>query len=138
MKLNRINLPVVVVVAALLVLALWGVTAFAETDTDPGGSRDPLVTQSYVDQYVQWKVADLKTGQVLKGKAGTELLVRRGQAVVVDSSGNGIPDVTAGADIAANDKVSLNHLLIIPREDGRGIKALDFAVVMYRGGVSIQ
>ncbi|TEB04281.1 hypothetical protein Psch_04006 [Pelotomaculum schinkii] len=137
MKLNRITLPAVVVVTVALVLALWGFTAFAG-DADPGGSGDPLVTQSYVDQYVQWKVADLKAGQVLKGKAGTELLVRRGQAVVVDSSGNGIPDVTAGVDIAANDKVALNHLLIIPREDGRGIKAIDFAVVMYRGGASIQ
>jgi len=138
MKLNKITLPVVVVLAAVLVLALWGLTAFAGTDADPGGSGDPLVTQSYVDQYVQWKVADLKTGQVLKGKAGTELLVRRGQAVVVDSAGNGIPDVTAGTDIAANDKVSLNHLLLIPREDGRGIKALGPSVVMYRGGAIIQ
>lgn len=137
MKLNKRTLPAVVVVAAVMALAFWGFTAFAE-DADPGGSGDPLVTQSYVDQYVQWKVADLKAGQVLKGKAGTELLVRRGQAYVVDSSGNGIPDVTAGTDIFEDDQVSLNHLLIIPREDGRGIKAIDFAVVMYRGGVSIQ
>lgn len=138
MRLDRITLPAAFVVAAVLVLALWGLTAFAGTGAEPGGSEDPLVTQSYVDQYVQWEVAELKAGQVLKGEAGTELLVRRGQAVVVDKSGNGIPDVTAGTDIAANGKVSLNHLLIIPREDGRGIKAIDFAVVMYRGGASIQ
>jgi hypothetical protein len=137
MKLNRMTLPAVVVVV-VLVLALWGYTAFAGADAEPGGSGDPLVTQSYVDQYVQWKVANLTAGQVLKGKAGTELLVRRGQAVVVDKTGNGIPDVTTGTDIVANDKVSLNHLLIIPREDGRGIKAIDFAVVMYRGGVTIE
>jgi hypothetical protein len=137
MKLNRITFPAVVVFAVVLVLALWGINAFAG-DADPGGSGDPLVTQSYVDQYVHWEVADLKAGQVLRGKAGTELIVRRGQAVVVDSSGNGIPDVTAGADIAANNNVPLNHLLIIPREDGRGIKVTDFAVVMYRGGAIIK
>lgn len=137
MKINRITFPAVVILAFVLVLALWGFTAFAG-DADPGGSGDPLVTQSYVDQYVQWEVADLKAGQVLKGKAGTELIVRRGQAVVVDSSGNGIPDVTAGGDIAVNNKVPLNHLLIIPREDGRGIKVTDFAVVMYRGGATIK
>ena len=84
-----------------------------------------LVTQSYVDQYVQWKVAEMKTGQVLTGRAGSEIIVRRGQAVVVDTSGNGIPDVTAGQDLKAGNKISLNHLLVIPREDGRGIKALD-------------
>lgn len=126
-----------VIIAVVTALVLWGVAAFAR-DADPGGSEDPLVTQSYVDQYVQWEVADLKAGQVLIGKAGTELLVRRGQTVVIDSSGNGIPDVTAGADIAANNKVPLNHLLIIPREDGRGIKVVDYAVVMYRGGATIK
>lgn len=137
MILKRITLPAAVVLAVVLALALWGITAFAD-NADPGGSGDPLVTQSYVDQYVQWEVADLKAGQVLKGKAGTELIVRRGQAVVVDSSGNGIPDVTAGADITANNIVPLNHLLIIPREDGRGIQVTDFAVVMYRGGATIK
>ena len=67
-----------------------------------------------------------------------EILVRRGQAVVVDTSGNGIPDVTAGQDLKAGNKISLNHLLLIPREDGRGIKALDSVVVMYRGGATIR
>lgn len=138
MKVNRSNLPVVIGIAFVLILALWGVTAFAGTNTEPGGSGDPLVTQSYVDQSVQWKVVDLKVGQVLKGKAGTELLLRRGQALVVDSTGNGIPDLTAGTDITASSKVSLNHLLLIPREDGRGIKAIVPSVVMYRGGASIE
>jgi hypothetical protein len=125
-------------VAAVIALTFWGYSAFAGADDTPGGSGDPLVTQSYVDQYVQWKVAELKTGQVLTGRAGSEVIVRRGQAIVVDTGGNGIPDVTAGLDLKKGDKVSLNHLLVIPREDGRGMKALDTVVVMYRGGAAIQ
>lgn len=126
------------ILLAAVALSLLAYTAFAGTDGDPGGSSDPLVTQSYVDQYTQWKVTDLKAGQVLKGRAGTELIVRRGQATVVDNTTNGIPDVTAGVDIRANDAAPLNHLLVIPREDGRGIKAMSPVVVMYRGGAVIQ
>lgn len=137
MRLNRVKIAVMVLLATVA-LSLLGYAAFAGTDSEPGGSGDPLVTQSYVDQYMQWKVADLKTGQVLTGRAGSELILRRGQAAVVDTTGNGIPDVTAGVDIHAGDVAPINHLLVIPREDGRGIKAMSPVVVMYRGGATIQ
>lgn len=136
MSLYKVKVTVVVllVTAALFV----GYAAFAGTESEPGGSGDPLVTQSYVDQYVQWKVVELKAGQVLTGRAGTELIVRRGQASVIDPVGNGIPDVTSGVDINAGNVVPINHLLVIPREDGRGIKAVSPVVAMYRGGALIQ
>jgi len=137
MRLNRVKIAVMVLLATVA-LSLLGYAAFAGTDSDPGGSGDPLVTQSYVDQYMQWKVADLKTGQVLTGRAGSELIPRRGQAAVIDTTGNGIPDVTAGVDIHAGDVSPNNHLLVIPREDGRGIKAMSPVVVMYRGGATVQ
>lgn len=134
MRSKKLKITIAVLVAAAV--SLLGFTAFAGTDGEPGGSGDPLVAQSYVDQYVQWKVADLKAGQVLKGRAGTEIILRRGRAEVVDPIGNGIPDVTAGADIYAKDVVPMNHLLVIPREDGRGVKAMSPVVVMYRGGAA--
>ncbi|MDF9406952.1 hypothetical protein L7E55_01015 [Pelotomaculum isophthalicicum JI] len=126
------------VTLAVIIISILGYSAFAGVDNEPGGSNDPLVTQSYVDQYMQWKVAELKTGQVLQCHAGTEFIPRRGQAVVVDSTGNGIPDVTAGEDIHAGSATPLNHLLIVPRDDGRGVKAQSPAVVMYRGEATIQ
>ncbi len=127
------------VVFLLLVTALFLVyTAFAGTDSEPGGSGDPLVTQSYVDQYVQWKVVELEKGQVLKGQAGLEFVVRRGQALVIDPVGNGIPDLTSGTDISAGSLAAQNHLMLIPREDGRGIKAASPVVAIYRGGALIQ
>lgn len=137
MKLNRHALPAIIVVGAVLVMTFWGVTAFAG-NADPGSSADPLVTQSYVDQYVQWTIADMKTGQVFEGKAGTELLLRRGDAVVIDSTGNGIPDLTGGVDLKARERVPLNHLLLIPRDDGRGFIATGSVVVMYRGEAVIR
>ncbi len=98
MSLNRIKATVVF---SLLAMALFLVyTAFAGTESEPGGSGDPLVSQSYVDQYVQWNVVELNQGQVLKGQAGLELIVRRGQALVVDPVGNGIPILPAGRTLA--------------------------------------
>jgi len=134
-RLNR-NVITLVALAGVLALCLLGYTAFAGAEGEPGGSGDPLVAQSYVDQYVKWQVAELRTGQVLAARTGAEFIVRRGQVVAVDATGNGIPDVTGGADISNGSKVPLNHLLVFPREDGRGIKALAPAVVMYRGGAS--
>lgn len=136
MSLNRIKAAVVFL---LLVAALFLVyTAFAGTESEPGGSGDPLVTQSYVDQYVRWNVVELEQGQVLKGQAGLELIVRRGQALVVDPVGNGIPDLTSGTDISAGSSVPVNHLMLIPREDGRGLRATSPVVAMYRGGADIR
>ena len=136
MSINKIKTALL----ALLIIAgmFLSYTAFAGTESDPGGSGDPLVTQSYVDQYVQWKVVELGTGQVLTGSAGTEIIVRRGQAAVIDPVGNGIPDITSGVDIYAGSTVPNNHLLIIPRDDGRAVGATSDIVVMYRGGASVQ
>jgi hypothetical protein len=65
------------------------------------------------------EVIQLEAGQILYGGIGTELIVRTGKTIAVSNS-DGIPDVTAGKDIASGAAIENNHLLIIPRE-GRGI-----------------
>lgn len=135
-----------------------------------GTVNDPLITKSYLDQQLadlvakelvkqngtpaaptqapssaaetaELKVVQLQTGQTLYAKAGTELIVRTGKTVAVSTDGDGIPDVTAGKDLAAGTAVELNHLLIFPR-DGRGIKPASKSeasiYVMVRGDYSIQ
>ena len=136
MKLNRTRTVILILLVAASLFVVY--SAFAGSDHDPGSSGDPLVSQSYVDQYVQWEVAELETGQILTGRAGTEIIVRRGQTVVIDPVGNGIPDLTAGADIFAGSRVPNNHLLLVPRDDGRAIGAQSAVVVMYRGGASVR
>jgi len=86
-----------------------------------------------------WTVVELKQGQRLVGDAGAEFIVRSGQAAVVDPTPNGIPDVTSGDNLTAGKTVPNNHLLVVPRADGRGIQALTASVwVMYRGQVNIN
>jgi len=125
-------------IIALAIFSALGYSASAVTGDEPGGSGDPLVTQSYVDQFTQWRVLELRADQIMTCRAGAEFITRRGQAVIVDSTGNGIPDVTGGEDIFANNNVPLNHMLIVPRDDGRGIKALSPVVVLYRGHVTVN
>lgn len=66
-------------------------------------------------------VIELKPNQTLFAGAGSEFIVRSGRAVVVSTDGNGVPDVTAGEDLANGALIEHNHLLVFPRE-GRGIK----------------
>lgn len=134
----------------LMAAAIIGYTGLAAASGgDPGSAGDPLVTKSFVEEYVQkyisgmgnsggsgslaWSVAELETGQEFIGKAGTEIIVRSGSAAVVDPSGGGIPDLTAGKNVMAGQTVENNHLLSLPRSDGRGVKAQKPTTIMYRG-----
>ncbi|MHB8158536.1 MAG: hypothetical protein ACYDEQ_14315 [Desulfocucumaceae bacterium] len=148
----------IIITAAIAVLLFGVALARAAGTGEPGSSDDPLVTRSYLeaqvnarvasqvesavkvysDKYMKWQVVDLSPGQRLEGKAGSELIVRAGKAVVVDPVGSGIPDVTAGLNITAGQVVSLDHYLIIPRADGRGISARTKTLVMYKGEVEIK
>lgn len=81
----------------------------------------------------------LETGQELIAGEGTEVIVRTGHVVGTPSpAGDGIPDVTEGVDIKAT-KIAHNHLLLFPRNDGRGIKVIQGpSYVMVRGSYEIK
>lgn len=128
--------------------AALGFSGLAGAASEPGSTDDPLVTRSFVEKYVrdsmeklipsgggslEWSVAELKADEEFIGKAGTEFIVRGGQAVVVDPSGSGIPDLTTGKNVLAGQVAENNHLFSIPRADGRGIKAVKQTIIMYRG-----
>ena len=85
-------------------------------------------------------VIELFPGDTLIGKAGTEIIVRTGKTIIVADK-DGIPDVTAGVDLQKDKAVPLNHLLLVPRSDGRGIQAdadSPSVYVMVRGGYELN
>ncbi len=51
----------------------------------------------------------------------TEFIVRRGTATLIDPDENNLPDLTSGIDIAAGEEIPLNHHMLCPRRDGRGL-----------------
>jgi hypothetical protein len=135
---------------------------------EPGSKDDPIVTQSYVEKrseqlkyYIDQKIEEIKasnggsspvadvsapTFEVLQMKKNerlvcgesTEIILRSGEALAVASESGGLSDVTQGKDLKMGEKVALNHLLIIPRNDGRGIKAKTDIYVMVKGNYRIQ
>ena len=84
-----------------------------------------------------FEIVKVPAGSSIYGKQGSEMIIRSGDGTIVASSAGGVQDVTDGVDLAGGVKAPNNNLLIIPREDGRGIMANKAMVVMVRGGYTI-
>lgn len=151
---NKKGLIVLGIVAILLIGSRSG---FTQT------GQDPLVTKSYVDlkieevkKYVDDRlgfekpspgaeqraveVVELSQGEYLIGAEGTEIILRSGNAkaegVKVDA---GLADLTSGVDIdSTEDPLPRNHLLLVPRTDGRGVYSLGKTVFVVRGSYKIR
>lgn len=127
--------------------------------TGAGTSDDPLITESYlekdflpriisyIDQKVgsgtpaqaeTFKVVSVSNGKSLICDAGTEMILRSGSGTIIATAKGGVSDVTAGADLPTGMNIPLNHLLIAPLGDGRGLRATSDILVMVRGGYNIQ
>ncbi len=65
----------------------------------------------------------VEANQTILGKEGTEIILRSGSGVAVVPEGvSEIANITAGKNVFNNENVETNHLLIISRDDGRGVK----------------
>ena len=138
------------VAGLVIVFSVFAVTvAVAAAADTPGSEGDPVVTKSYVDsQIAQLKssgtasgtyvVVEVKAGQKMLGKSGTEIILRSGEATAIDNGANGVSDMTAGKDLMTGQIIGQNHLLLVPKDDGRGIQAITDLFVMVRGAYSIQ
>lgn len=83
-------------------------------------------------------VENVPTGMSLIGAGGTEIIVRSGQAKAIDGPDGGLCDMTQGADLATGSSITNNHLLLCPRDDGRGVFAATELWVMVRGAYDIR
>lgn len=79
------------------------------------------------------EVVEIKVGESLIAGAGTEIILRSGNVNAIASSLGGLSDVTKAIDIKHGAAVEPNHLLIIPRNDGRGVIAVTNAILLVRG-----
>ena len=138
----RRRIAVRLLVAAISVVLVTGVAAgLAALSTravtgaapEPGSPEDPLITKGYFDRYVALVVVNLPAGGKLVCEAGTEIVLRAGRATAMGSPLGGLADVTAGKDVQTGQPVSPNHLLIVPRNDGRGLQAVTDCILMVRG-----
>jgi len=132
-----------VVSVIVIVITLFGLTVVAAgAVSNPGSEEDPVVTKSYVDAQIAqikgtggtsldiYKPVSLSAGQQLIGNEGTEIILRSGEATAIDNGANGVSDITGAKDLMTGYWVYQNHLILIPRSDGRGITATTDIVVL--------
>ena len=77
-------------------------------------------------------------GQVIEGKEGTEVILRSGSARAVCPGDVGLVDATGGIDLLGDKAVESNHVYIIPRADGRGIRMASDGYIMIKGAYEIK
>ncbi len=129
------NKKMIIAAVFSLLLIVGGKMVFA--DATPGTTEDPLVSKSYVDNAMSYKPLELAEGQSLLGGEGCEVIVRGGFVTALAPK-DGIADVTAGAEIKQGYLAPTNHLLVISREDGRGVKAQKQSWLLVRGKYTIK
>ncbi|MBO4264692.1 MAG: hypothetical protein J5922_01255 [Clostridia bacterium] len=92
-----------------------------------------------LSENAEFEAISIAFGKTLKPKAACEVILRSGNARVVSPFENqGLSDLTAAKELYDGNSVSLNHLVLIPRADGRAIMAMsDVIWVMVRGEYEI-
>lgn len=115
-----------------------------------GSSKSQKQIEQYIDEKIKtinkdaesntpYTVLEMQPNQKLIGKSGTEIILRGGQAKAIgNNNGDGLSNITSGNDVKNDKKIELNHLLIIPRNDGRGISFQSKSWIMVRGDYYIK
>ena len=156
------------VLLIIVVFAVGRFSVSSAAGTEPGTADDPVVSQSYVDAKISDlnnQISALKqqlqsgnqtptgtqpqsskyevVGPVAAGKkiiAGesTEIVLRGGKATAISAQAGGVADLIAGTDLTTGTNIPLNHLLLVPKDDGRGITITSEAWVLIRGSYTIK
>lgn len=140
---------VIIIGLAILIFAFFAIESNASSEI----TSDPLVTLSYLEQRIEafkvyvdnnsqgtaatnakFEVVEVKAGQtVIFTDASVEFILRSGDATAVASENGGLADLTAGVDLLTGDSIKKNHLMLIPRNDNRGIVAKSDLWIMIKG-----
>ncbi|MBN2853525.1 MAG: hypothetical protein JXQ23_12385 [Clostridia bacterium] len=112
-----------------------------ETNLDAIDSKISFLDQVTLDlsDGSVWQIVELDAGISIYATDTSEIILRSGTAKVIGNKLNeGLSDVTVGTDLKDGTSLTSNHLIIIPRGDGRGVKAVTRCFVMYKGLYYLQ
>ena len=98
---------------------------------------DELNSSEDVSSPQSLEVVEIKDGERIIAGAGTEIILRGGEAFIIGSELGGLSDVTMGKDFVSGMAAIPNHLMIVPRDDGRGVYTDNYAIFMVRGSYEI-
>ena len=97
--------------------------------------------ESVNNEQLNFKAIELKLGEQLIAGESTEFILRGGKSKAIASKAGGLSDITAGngLDIMTGADVPLNHLILVSRNDGRGIKVTsDKAWILVKGKYTLK
>lgn len=78
-------------------------------------------------------------GQIVVGKEGAEIILRSGTAISYCTGTDGIIDTSTGSEYFNGTELVKNHLIIVPRADGRGaVVTSEDAWFLVKGGYEIK
>ena len=104
-----------------------------ETESVPADTEAPANSAMPITDY---DVVYLTKGQTIVGSS--EFILRSGSAISTCPGINGITDITDGVDLTDGMEIPWNHLLLVPRDDGRGITVTSVeAYIMARGQYTV-
>jgi hypothetical protein len=88
----------------------------------------------------QYEILELRVGKKITFDASTEFILRAGKAKSISSDAGGLVDLTSEKEgnIKSGDYIPLNHLILVPRDDGRGIIVTSNAWIMVKGKYQIK
>lgn len=98
--------------------------------SQPGTQQDPVVSRSYLRAFHEFRLVSVPPERKLRLGTGTEVVLRSGRAQV---SGGNLLNLSRGKDLAPEEALPLNHHLLCPREDGRGLTTRTTALILIRG-----
>lgn len=86
----------------------------------------------------KFEVVFVEAGKLIYFGDSTEVIWRSGKATAIASQNGGLSNLTIGKDIQTGEEIPLNHLILIPRDDGRGMSVIVDSYVMVKGVYNIK
>ena len=90
-----------------------------------------------------YSLLTMRQGQALMAKDICEVILTEGEATAVVTSatnienGAGLIDTTTGSVVTNGEQLSANHAVVIPKPDGRGLRAASQIQILVRGEYNI-
>ena len=93
------------------------------------------VNQNYTDTFIP--VETYANQRIMLGE-GTEMVLRTGNASAIHGELGALVDLISGRDLEAGESVPINHLILSPRNDNRGVRISEDAWVLIKGAYEIR
>lgn len=87
-----------------------------------------------------YEIVQVEKGTKVLAGGSCDIMLRSGTAVAIAPlATQGLSDYTTGTEILDGQNITINHMMLIPRGDGRGILITsDIAYIMIRGAYALE